>query len=238
MTLLLAGEEPRQMATHAREVFDVTGAGDTVIGVLGAAMAAGLDLPQAAHLANISAGMVVGKLGTATVSRAELRHALLDQRVEHQGVVDEETLVCLREQARGRGERVVMTNGVFDILHAGHITYLEQAARLGDWLIVAVNVDETVTTLKGADRPVNCLENRMTLLAALSCVDWVVAFSEQTPERLICRLAPDFLVKGGDNDPERIPGADCTRERGGKVMVMGYVDGISTTSIIREISVK
>jgi len=238
MTLLIAGEEPRRMATSAREVFDVTGAGDTVIAVLGAAMAAGMELPQAAHLANVSAGLVVGKLGTATLSRAELRNALLDQRVEHQGVVEEEALVDLRAQARDRGETVVMTNGVFDILHAGHVTYLEQAARLGDRLIVAVNVDETVAALKGADRPINSLQNRMTMLAALSCVDWVVAFSEQTPERLICRLAPDYLVKGGDNDPERIPGADCTREQGGKVMVMDYVEGISTTNIICEIKAR
>jgi D-beta-D-heptose 7-phosphate kinase/D-beta-D-heptose 1-phosphate adenosyltransferase len=238
MILLLAGEEPRHMRTRAREVFDVTGAGDTVIAVLGAAMVAGLELPQAAHLANVSAGLVVGRFGTATVSRGELQDALLAQRVEHRGLVDEETLVCLREEARQRGETWVMTNGVFDILHAGHVTYLEQAARLGDRLVVAVNVDETVTALKGAGRPVNCLHHRMTMLAALSCVDWVVAFSEQTPERLICRLAPDFLVKGGDNDPERIPGAECTRKQGGKVAVMDYVEGISTSNIIRDIQAR
>jgi D-beta-D-heptose 7-phosphate kinase/D-beta-D-heptose 1-phosphate adenosyltransferase len=128
-----------------------------------------------------------------------------------------------------------MTNGCFDILHVGHVTYLEQASRIGDRLVVAVNVDETVRRLKGADRPVNTMENRMAMLAALSCVDWVVAFSEDTPERLICRTKPDFLIKGGDNTPENIPGFNCVTENGGKVMVMDYIDGCSTTAIIHEI---
>ena len=235
MTLLQRGQVPRHMPTHAREVFDVTGAGDTVISVLAAALAAGLPLDAATHLANVGAGVVVGKLGTASVSVDELKAALLEQHVTHRGVVSEDELMRLAQMARMQGESLVFTNGCFDILHAGHVTYLEQASRIGDRLVVAVNVDETVRQLKGADRPVNTLQRRMTVLAALACVDWVVPFSEETPERLICRLKPDFLVKGGDNEPDKIPGAACVRESGGKVMVMSYVDDVSTTGLIREI---
>lgn len=235
MTLLQAGEEPRHMPTHAREVYDVTGAGDTVISVLAAGLGAGLPLDTATQLANYAAGVVVGKLGTATVSVDELKAALTEHQVTHRGVVGEDELAMLRDTARARGENVVLTNGCFDILHAGHVTYLEQASRLGDRLVVAVNVDETVRQLKGEDRPVNTLQRRMSVLAALACVDWVVPFSEETPERLICRLKPDLLVKGGDNDPDKIPGARCVRENGGQVKVMSYVDNCSTTGIIHSI---
>jgi D-beta-D-heptose 7-phosphate kinase/D-beta-D-heptose 1-phosphate adenosyltransferase len=235
MTLLQRGQAPRHMPAHAREVFDVTGAGDTVISVLAAGLAAELPLDAATHLANLAAGVVVGKLGTASVSVDELKSALLEQHVTHRGVVGEDELMRLAQAARMQGESLVFTNGCFDILHAGHVTYLEQASRIGDRLVVAVNVDETVRRLKGADRPVNTLERRMAVLAALACVDWVVPFSEETPERLICRLKPDFLVKGGDNLPDNIPGARCVRENGGKVMVMDYVDNVSTTGLIREI---
>jgi D-beta-D-heptose 7-phosphate kinase/D-beta-D-heptose 1-phosphate adenosyltransferase len=238
MTLLKKGCKPHHMPTHAQEVFDVTGAGDTVVSVFAAALAAGLIMPVAAHLSNVAAGLVVGKLGTATISYDELKGALLEQHAEKQGVVTEEELLELRRRAQQRDETVVMTNGVFDILHAGHVTYLDQASRLGDRLIVAINVDETVRALKGEDRPVNSLKDRMTMLASLSCVDWVVAFSEETPERLICNLKPDYLVKGGDNDPAKIPGAKCVQEEGGEVLVMDYVDGVSTTGIIRNIRTK
>ncbi len=235
MTLLEQGKPPRHLPTHAREVFDVTGAGDTVISVLAAAMAAGMPLEAATQISNVAAGIVVGKLGTATASLDEIRTALAGQQVIHRGVVDEESLVSAMDAARGNGETIVFTNGCFDILHAGHVTYLEQASRLGDRLVVAVNVDETVRQLKGDDRPVNTLERRMTVLAALGCVDWVVPFSEETPERLICRLKPDFLVKGGDNNPDDIPGAKCVREAGGEVKVMSFVDNCSTTGTIETI---
>ncbi|MCU7828335.1 MAG: bifunctional D-glycero-beta-D-manno-heptose-7-phosphate kinase/D-glycero-beta-D-manno-heptose 1-phosphate adenylyltransferase HldE [Candidatus Thiodiazotropha sp. (ex Myrtea sp. 'scaly one' KF741663)] len=235
MTLIQRDQAPRHMPTHAREVYDVTGAGDTVISVLAAAMAVGLPMDAATHLANVAAGVVVGKLGTASVSMDELKAALMEQHVTHRGVVGEDELVRLAQIARLQGESLVFTNGCFDILHAGHVTYLEQASRVGDRLVVAVNVDETVRQLKGDDRPVNVLQRRMAVLAALACVDWVVPFSEETPERLICRLKPDFLIKGGDNDPDKIPGAKCVRESGGKVMVMEYVDDVSTTGLIREI---
>lgn len=235
MSLLEKGRPARHMPTRAREVFDVTGAGDTVIATLAASLACGVPLESATHMANAAAGVVVGKLGTATVSGDELWQALHDEQAIHRGVIDEEGLMQAVGVAKARGETIVVTNGCFDILHAGHVTYLEEAAKLGDRLIVAVNVDQTVRALKGEDRPVNRVEQRMRVLAALGCVDWVVPFAEETPERLICRLKPDFLVKGGDNDPDKIPGAVCVRQSGGQVMVMSYIDGVSTTRIVQSI---
>lgn len=235
VTLLRQGHLPLHLPTRAREVFDVTGAGDTVISVLAAALAAGQDLAEATAIANLAAGIVVGKLGTATVDAGEIRQAMREQDQVARGVVDEERLVQLIQEAKSHGERIVMTNGCFDILHAGHVTYLQQSAELGDRLVVAVNDDASVRRLKGEERPVNTMENRMQVLAALGCVDWVVPFFEDTPTRLICRLAPDVLVKGGDNDPDRIPGGDCVREAGGEVRVMTFVDGCSTTRVIEAI---
>jgi D-beta-D-heptose 7-phosphate kinase/D-beta-D-heptose 1-phosphate adenosyltransferase len=232
MTLLQKGEAPLHIPTKAREVYDVTGAGDTVVSVLAAALAAGDTLCEATVLANLAAGVVVGKLGTASVSVPELRRALREHEEMEQGMVSEEKLIALVQEAKAHGESVVMTNGCFDILHAGHVTYLEEAARLGNRLIVAVNDDASVKRIKGSERPVNTQARRMRVLAALSCVDWVVGFDEDTPTRLICTVAPDILVKGGDNDPNNIPGGDCVRENGGQVMVMSFVDGCSTTSII------
>ena len=235
MTLIEADNGARHMPTRARDVFDVTGAGDTVIAVLAAALSSGMPLEAATQVSNLAAGIVVGKLGTATVNCDELKAALASQQVVHRGIVTESELQQAIQAAQSRGETVVMTNGCFDILHAGHVTYLEEASRLGDRLIVAVNIDETVRALKGADRPVNVVDNRMKVLSALGCVDWVVPFTEETPERLICDLKPDMLVKGGDNDPDKIPGARCVRENGGQVAVMTYVDGISTTQIVKSI---
>jgi D-beta-D-heptose 7-phosphate kinase/D-beta-D-heptose 1-phosphate adenosyltransferase len=238
MTLLQRGREAHHLAAQAREVFDVTGAGDTVIATLATGLAAGLPMDSATQLANTAACIVVGKLGTATANVRELAQALAAQRTTDHGVVNEGQLIDALDAARARGETIVMTNGCFDILHAGHVTYLEEASKLGDRLLVAVNIDRTVRALKGADRPVNPLENRMHVLAALGCVDWVVPFSEETPERLICEVAPDYLVKGGDNDPEKIPGARCVREAGGQVAVLTYVDGVSTTRIVDSIRQK
>ncbi len=238
MSLLQRDHEPHHLPAQAREVFDVTGAGDTVIATLAAGVAAGLPLDSATQLANTAACIVVGKLGTATTTARELEQALAAQRTVDHGVVSEGQLLDAVSAARSRGETVVMTNGCFDILHAGHVTYLEEASKLGDRLVVAVNVDETVRELKGEDRPVNPLANRMRVLAALGCVDWVLPFSEETPERLICAVAPDYLVKGGDNDPDKIPGAKCVREAGGSVAVLTYVDGVSTTRIVDSIRQK
>ena len=236
MSLMQQDYDPVHIPTRAREVFDVTGAGDTVISTLAASLGAGVTLERAMVLSNLAAGVVVAKSGTASVSLRELENAIQESssNTEH-GILEEQDLYPLLDRCRTRGETIVMTNGCFDILHAGHVTYLEQASELGDRLLVAVNVDETVRRLKGEDRPVNKVENRMRMLAALRCVDWVVAFTEDEPTRLICDLAPDILVKGGDNDADKIPGGDCVREAGGQVMVLIYVDGISTTKIIESI---
>ena len=235
MTLLRAGAGPLHLPAQAREVYDVTGAGDTVIAALAAGLAAGLGWAEATALANVAAGIVVGKLGTATASVAELRRAVAALTETDRGILDEDALVQAVEDARAHGERIVMTNGCFDLLHAGHVAYLQAARRLGDRLIVAVNDDASVARLKGPGRPVNPLERRMAVLAALGCVDWVVPFSEDTPERLICRVRPDVLVKGGDYRPEEIAGAACVREAGGEVVALGYVEGLSTTGIIERL---
>lgn len=235
MTLLRDGEPPLHLPAQAREVFDVTGAGDTVISVLAASMAAGLELPEAMVLSNAAAGIVVGKLGTASVTAAELRQSLFEAQHQGRGVVSEEEVIQLVQDARARGETIVMTNGCFDILHAGHVAYLRQAASLGQRLIVAVNDDDSVRRLKGAERPINSLAQRMEVLAALASVDWVVPFPEDTPERLICRILPDVLVKGGDYRVEDIAGGKCVQEAGGSVVILDFIDGCSTTRVIEKI---
>ncbi|ROR13437.1 bifunctional D-glycero-beta-D-manno-heptose-7-phosphate kinase/D-glycero-beta-D-manno-heptose 1-phosphate adenylyltransferase HldE [Erwinia sp. JUb26] len=235
MTLLQPGKEPFHMPTQAQEVFDVTGAGDTVIGVLAAALAAGNSLEESCFLANAAAGVVVGKLGTSTVSPIELENAIHARPESGFGVMDEAQLKAEVAKARQRGERVVMTNGVFDILHAGHVSYLANARRLGDRLIVAVNSDASTRRLKGETRPVNPLENRMIVLGALEAVDWVVGFEEDTPQRLIADVLPDLLVKGGDYKPEDIAGSKEVWANGGDVQVLNFEDGISTSNIIKTI---
>ncbi|MBE2294112.1 MAG: bifunctional D-glycero-beta-D-manno-heptose-7-phosphate kinase/D-glycero-beta-D-manno-heptose 1-phosphate adenylyltransferase HldE [Phycisphaerales bacterium] len=235
MTLLRNGAEPLHLAARAREVYDVTGAGDTVIATLAAGLAAGLALPAATVLANLAAGIVVGKLGAASVTASELCRALYEHDEPPRGILDEAQLLPAVADAKAHGESIVMTNGCFDILHAGHVAYLEQAKRLGNRLIVAVNDDASVRRLKGAERPVNALWQRMQVLAGLAAVDWVVPFYEDTPERLICAVKPDYLVKGGDNDPAKIPGNRCVWENGGQVVVMDYIEGCSTTSTIARI---
>lgn len=233
MTLLQPGQEPLHLPTQAREVFDVTGAGDTVIAVLGASIAAGQGFAQAAHLANLAAGVVVGKLGTATVSPAELVRAVRRQHEEDTGVLDEPELHARVAQARRNGQRIVFTNGCFDLLHVGHVRYLEAARRLGDVLIVAVNTDASVKRLKGAGRPINTLDDRMRVLAALESVDWVVPFDEDTPRRLISEMKPDVLVKGGDYKPDEVVGHDIVEAAGGQVRVLDFYAGYSTTELIR-----
>ncbi len=235
MCLLQRGHAPVHLPTRAREVFDVTGAGDTVVAVLAAALAAGESMIDAVALSNLGAGVVVGKVGTATVSPAELIAAMEEHLPIRRGVVAEDDLLALVARARAAGERIVMTNGCFDILHAGHVTYLQQARALGDRLILAVNDDDSVRRLKGETRPVNPLDARATVLAALAAVDWVVPFSEDTPQRLICRVCPDVLVKGGDYRPEDIAGGECVTAAGGEVKVLPFLSGHSTSSMIATI---
>ncbi|WP_431024757.1 bifunctional D-glycero-beta-D-manno-heptose-7-phosphate kinase/D-glycero-beta-D-manno-heptose 1-phosphate adenylyltransferase HldE [Halomonas sp. H5] len=235
MTLIRADHEPLHLPTRAREVFDVTGAGDTVIGVLGLALAAGHGFPEAMTLANLAAGLVVAKPGTATLSIAELYTALHGDKLAEFGVIEAPALAEAVRAAQARGERVVMTNGCFDILHAGHVAYLEQARKLGDRLIVAVNDDASIARLKGPKRPINPLVRRMQVLAGLGAVDWVVPFAEDTPAELIGRVLPDVLVKGGDYRPEEIAGGEAVIAHGGEVKVLGFEDGVSTTAMISTI---
>jgi D-beta-D-heptose 7-phosphate kinase/D-beta-D-heptose 1-phosphate adenosyltransferase len=236
MTLLARGREPLHLPTRAQEVFDVTGAGDTVVATLGVALAARFPLAEAVALANVAAGVVVAKLGTATVSPTELQQALRHSSAPYRrGVQDEEALLDQMQRAKAQGESVVMTNGCFDILHPGHIDYLEKARALGDRLIVAVNDDASVRRLKGPARPVNPLSTRMRMLAALACVDGVVAFAEDTPERLICRVLPDILVKGGDYTEDQVAGGACVKAAGGQVQILGFLAGHSTTDLIQKI---
>lgn len=223
------------LPTHAREVFDVTGAGDTVIASMALGVASGLDLQHAMHLANMAAGIVVGKFGTSTVSSHELNRALHGDKENISGIVTEAELESAIDFAQKSGEKVVMTNGCFDILHAGHVAYLEQARLLGDRLVVALNSDESVQRLKGDSRPINKLADRMTIIAALGCVDWVIPFSEETPERIYNKFLPDVLVKGGDYKPEEVVGGEAVIKAGGKVEILDFVDGKSTTTTIERI---
>lgn len=236
MTLVASGYEPLHLHTRAHEVYDVTGAGDTVVATLGAAIGAGVPLPEAVALANLAAGIVVGKLGTATVSIAELMSALKSEgRSTPSGYCDEDELVLMIQGAKAKGERVVMTNGCFDMLHPGHVDYLERARALGDRLVVAINDDDSVRRLKGSSRPVNPLATRARMLLALSCVDWVVPFTEDTPERLYCRALPDILVKGGDYSEDAVAGGECVKAAGGQVRILDLLQGHSTTDLIARI---
>ena len=232
MTLFARGAAPLTLGAQAREVFDVTGAGDTVIALLAAGLAARMPRADAVALANLGAGIVVGKIGAATVTRAELNLALHRHGSGGRGLVTMPELEELVRAAKSLGARIVMTNGCFDLLHAGHVAYLEEAKSLGDHLIVAVNDDASVRRLKGSSRPVTPLADRMAVLAGLAAVDWVVPFAEDTPASLIERLLPHVLVKGGDWAPEQIAGGAAVVANGGKVVVLPYKAGRSTTNLI------
>jgi D-beta-D-heptose 7-phosphate kinase/D-beta-D-heptose 1-phosphate adenosyltransferase len=231
---LVPAEAPAlHLPAHRREVFDVTGAGDTVIGVLAAAISAGADLGDGVRLANHAAALVVARLGASQVGYEELRRAVehVDWPAERR-VVDADGLVGEAEAARKRGERVVMTNGCFDLLHVGHLASLRAMRALGDRLVVAVNDDASVQRLKGSGRPVTPLADRMAMLAALDCVDLVAPFSEDTPAPLIERVRPDVLAKGGDYAPEAIAGFDTVTRYGGSVRIVDYIPGYSTSDLL------
>lgn len=236
MSLIRPNMKPVHLPTYAREVYDVTGAGDTVIGTLATCLAHGHDIVTACEYANCAAGIVVGKMGTSTVTPFELMSALGKSSDDEQGGVITETNLCQTvRNLQAQGQKIVMTNGCFDIIHPGHVTYLKQARALGDKLIVAVNSDASVQRLKGPTRPINSLNDRMTVLAALGSVDFVVPFEEDTPQRLISRVLPDILVKGGDYTVEQIAGHKEVQENGGKVVIINFVDGCSTSNIVKKI---
>jgi len=235
LVLLSEGKPPFSLATAAKEVFDVTGAGDTVIAVLTAVYVTSKRFIDAVEYANQAAGYVVGKLGTASID-AEHLGAIMFQRshTTNFGVLAPEELLKQIKLAQMSGEKVVFTNGCFDILHPGHVAYIKQAKALGDRLIVAVNTDASVKRLKGEKRPINNLEHRMAVLEGVGAIDWVTWFDEDTPQRIIEQLTPDVLVKGGDYTIDTIVGAQHVLDHGGEVKVLTFVDGYSTTSIIEK----
>lgn len=234
MTLVRPGCPVFQLPAQAREVFDVTGAGDTVCALLACGLAAGLELEDAVTLANVGAGISVGKLGTSVVTLDEIQGALAVPTTPKRasGPMALEEAVAAVRSAQAEGQRVVVTNGCFDILHPGHVRYLNDAAALGDRLLVAVNSDASVRRLKGPARPVNPLASRMEVLAGLRSVDWVVPFEDDTPLELIRALAPDVLVKGGDYSTETIVGAQDVLARGGQVMALPFHEGHSSSAVI------
>ena len=237
MSVVVRKGEPHHFPAEAREVFDVSGAGDTVVATLAAALSGGLSLPQAALLANAAAGIVVGKVGTAVVYRDELEGKLRDKELSgiEEKVVSLPT-ACDHVAGWQAGElKVGFTNGCFDLLHPGHVTLLEKSRALCDRLVVGLNSDASVKRLKGEDRPVQPDIARATVLAALGSVDLVVIFEEETPAELIEALRPDVLIKGGDYTVETIVGADFVQANGGRVEIIDLVEGFSTTKTIEKL---
>jgi len=234
ITLIESGSVQRFPAL-AREVFDVSGAGDTVIATASAAIAAGLPLHEAIRLANVAAGIVVGKLGTVPISRDELlaRLVLDGEKGQADKICSRESVMKRVAQWRVSGQKIVFTNGCFDLLHVGHLALLEQAKREGDRLVVALNTDRSVRSLKGAGRPIISEDARARIVAALPSVDAVVFFDEETPLDLICAIKPNVLVKGGDYSEEEVVGANDMKSWGGKVSLIPPVEGSSTTEILR-----
>jgi D-beta-D-heptose 7-phosphate kinase/D-beta-D-heptose 1-phosphate adenosyltransferase len=224
------------LPTEAREVYDVTGAGDTVLSLIGVGLACGLPIEDAARMANLAAGIAVGKLGTSTVSVEEIREVFIRQFPEGDVKIKRrDTLARILETEHQRGKTIVFTNGCFDLLHVGHVKYLQKARQLGDLLVLGLNSDDSIRRLKGPSRPLIGEEERAHILAALACVDYVVVFDEDTPLELIRLLRPHILVKGGDYTPEGVVGKDLVESYGGRVALIDLVDGRSTTNIIERI---
>jgi D-beta-D-heptose 7-phosphate kinase/D-beta-D-heptose 1-phosphate adenosyltransferase len=228
---------PLHLPTAARQVFDVTGAGDTVVAMMAAGLAAGLEAEVCVRLANAAAGIAVAKVGTAAVSRAELLDALHGEGGGSKVLAadDEAGLAAALAGWRRSGRRLVFTNGCFDILHAGHVRYLRAARQLGDVLVVGLNSDDSVRRLKGAGRPFNPLADRAEVLAGLACVDLVAPFSADTPADLIRSVAPQLLVKGADWRGKEVAGADFVTAQGGEVRFIDLLPGRSTSSIAERI---
>jgi D-beta-D-heptose 7-phosphate kinase/D-beta-D-heptose 1-phosphate adenosyltransferase len=236
MSLYMKDGTITHLPTVAREVYDVTGAGDTVVASLGLGLAVGLDFVEASRLANVAAGIAVGKLGTSTVSPAEIIGALSHEHLDSElKIKNLDVLVSIIDAERQRGRTVVFTNGCFDLLHAGHVKYLQKARAYGDLLVLGLNSDASVQRLKGEKRPLIGQKERAHILAALDCVDYVVIFDEDTPLRLLQAIKPAVLVKGADYTPDQVVGKDLVESYGGRVELVEFVDGKSTTNIIEKI---
>tara|TARA_Y100000385_G_C13067176_1_gene627265 strand:- start:440 stop:1867 length:1428 start_codon:yes stop_codon:yes gene_type:complete len=224
-----------KIPSEARQVFDVSGAGDTIIAVLAVLIVNDYEFVSALKIANVAAGLAVGKVGTSVISYRELDDALNRKDNTTQSLQSIDQLMPIIEQAKLENKKIVMTNGCFDILHAGHVTYLEEAAKLGNFLIVAINSDASVSRLKGKSRPINSLEMRATVVSSLSAVNFVVSFEEDTPQKLYELILPDILVKGSDYSGKEIIGSDVITSNGGSVKLIEFVEGFSTTSIVEKI---
>jgi D-beta-D-heptose 7-phosphate kinase/D-beta-D-heptose 1-phosphate adenosyltransferase len=243
LSIFEADQPPCHLPTQAKDVFDVTGAGDTVIATLAAALAKQIPLATAAHWANLAAAIVISQSGTASITHKQLTQAIdntqiqktplfVSSRRKYLSATDARLWI---QDKQNQGLKIVMTNGCFDLLHAGHVTYLEEARALGDALIVAINSDASIGRLKGPTRPIQTLEHRWQVLAALSAVDCVVAFDLDTPKELIEQLKPDILVKGADYQIHQIAGADSVLNQGGRVELIELVPEQSTSKIIEKI---
>jgi len=219
--------------TMAREVYDVTGAGDTVLAALGFALSSDYDIDQAVEFANLAAGVVVGKIGSATASIDEIidYKSSLHQSSSEEHIKTQKEIEVMCSKFKEKGKKIVFTNGCFDILHAGHVRYLETAKSFGDILMVGVNSDESVKTLKGETRPINNEQDRALLIASLEAVDYVVIFNEDTPYELIKAIKPDTLVKGGDYEGQKVVGQDLVSE----LKLVNFIEGKSTTRTIEKI---
>lgn len=226
-------DEVRHVPARPVDVYDVTGAGDTTAAALAVGLGLGWSLLDAARIANVAASIAVSKSGTTAVTGPELSRALANRR--DGGLLSRQDLATELAAARSQGQKIVFTNGCFDILHAGHVTYLEEAAALADRLVVAINDDAGVTQLKGQGRPVVPQAGRAKVLLGLGCVDWVVTFDEPTPEPLLELLQPEVLVKGGDYDADGVVGAEIVQAYGGVVQVLSLVEDVSTTKIVERI---
>ncbi|HET6884478.1 MAG TPA: D-glycero-beta-D-manno-heptose 1-phosphate adenylyltransferase [Pirellulales bacterium] len=231
--------------TRPRAVYDITGAGDMALAMIGVALAAKIAPAMALQLANVAAGLEVEKVGVAVIPREEVRQRIVDEMrtAEHDGrptrlpgpldkILPLDRLAAVVAEHEQAGRKIVFTNGCFDLLHVGHVSYLAEARALGEVLVVGVNSDASVRQLKGPTRPVIAERDRMTMLAALSAVDYVIVFDEPTPHRLLERLRPDVLVKGGTYRPDEVVGHEIVTAYGGEVCVVGLVDGVSTTKIV------
>jgi D-beta-D-heptose 7-phosphate kinase/D-beta-D-heptose 1-phosphate adenosyltransferase len=236
MSLFSGNGEVVHIPTVAREVFDVSGAGDTVLATLAVGIASGLTMDEAARLANIAAGIAVGKLGTSIVTPEEIINAVaLAHRDSDSKIKTLDVLTAVIKAEKARDRRIVFTNGCFDLLHAGHVKYLQKARCLGDILVLGLNSDASVRRLKGEKRPLIGEEERAHILAALDCIDYVIIFGEDTPLELITALKPDILAKGGDYTLEGVVGRDFVEAYGGRVELVSFVDGKSTSNIIERV---
>lgn len=220
----------KTIPTQAMEVFDVSGAGDTVVACISVFLDLGLDIDNAVYFANMAAGVVVGKLGTAPITLSELTYAI--NGIHSSKVISINNITDIIKREKSFNKKIVFTNGCFDILHKGHVTYLKKAKSLGDILILGLNSDDSVKRLKGESRPVNKESDRASVLEALECIDYIVIFTEDTPLNLIKTVMPDILVKGGDYKVEEVVGREYAKE----VKIIDFVTGYSTTSTINKLN--